>query len=364
MPSGLDPSAQFAAGHDDQAASRIGDQALERGRRFTERIADSLPSIVCLYDLVERKPVYANRQVAAILGCTLPELERIGIDIVHPNDRARVAELRDRLFRAANDDVIEIECRLRRGDGRWGWFHGRCVVFHQEEENPSDSARLVLCTIRDVTERKELERQIAQLVDQERLRLGQTLHDSLGQQLTGIGLLAERLRQQLERDGSHESSSAASLLEHVKDAQKQARALARSLLPVEVDANGLMSALDKLVRDTRELFDAVVEFRCESPVAVEDNSTATHLYHIAREAFQNAIKHAEARRIVIELKRQADTVTLSIADDGRGFDRGASPATGFGRRFMQYRADLIGANLAIDSEAGAGTTVLCTLREA
>ncbi|MEX1096150.1 MAG: PAS domain S-box protein [Planctomycetales bacterium] len=333
--------------------------ALEESRRFTERIADSLPSIVCLYDLADRRPVYANRQIGPMLGYTLAELGRLGLHVIHPEDRPRIDQLRDRLSRASDDDVVESECRLRRADGRWGWFHARSVVFGRDD--PEGAPRLVLCTVRDVTERKELERQIAQLVDQERLRLGQTLHDSLGQQLTGIGLLAERLRQQLVREGSHEAENAASLLDHVKDAQKQVRALARGLLPVEVDANGLMSALDKLVRDAKDLFGIDVEFRCVRPVGVEDNTTATHLYHIAQEAFHNALKHAAAQRIVVELRRDGEAVTLSVSDDGRGMARDEAATTGFGRRFMQYRADLIGATLSIRSAKGAGTTVTSTL---
>lgn len=356
MTFGAEPSREPLALSDEALADTLGNSA---GTRLAARIADSLPSIVFLYDLGERRLVYANRQAERNLGYGAAELEQLGSQIVHPDDHDRVRHVHNLLSRACDDDVIDSDLRLRRAGGSWGWYHARCVVFSRDEV--ANSVRLVLCTIRDITERKELERQIAQLVDQERLRLGQLLHDSLGQQLTGISLLSERLRQQLEREGSSEVEHAASLVEHIKEAQKQSRALARGLLPVEVDSAGLMSALERFVRDAQALHAVEIEFICREPVDVENNTVATHLYYIACEASKSALKRAGTTRVAIELRQTDGAVVLSICDDGRAAARD-DVRPDFGRKFMEYRADLIGAALDVRTDSEAGTTVTCTLR--
>ncbi len=89
---------------------------------------------------------------------------------------------------------------------------------------------------------------------------------------------------------------------------------------------------------------------------------ATHLYRIAQEATGNAIKHAQAKSIVVSLKQSDGELTLTIKDNGRGFSRGSIAIEGMGLRIMEYRADMIGAMLRVDSTVGKGTTVACRLK--
>jgi signal transduction histidine kinase len=89
---------------------------------------------------------------------------------------------------------------------------------------------------------------------------------------------------------------------------------------------------------------------------------ATHLYRIAQEAIGNAIKHAQAKSIVLSLKQSDGELTLTVKDNGHGFERGSSVTEGMGLRIMEYRADMIGARLRVDSTIGKGTTVACRLK--
>ncbi len=213
-----------------------------------------------------------------------------------------------------------------------------------------------------VVERKELERQIAQATAREQRRVGQELHDSVAQQLTGISMIAETLRQQLESAQAAQAGTAALLVEHVKNAQVQVRRLSRGLMPVEVDAGGLMSSLSWLVESYQKLHNFECTFDCTQPVALQDNATSTHLYRIAQEALQNVAKHAQARRVVVRLESVDGRVRLCVSDDGRGIPEGATPL-GIGHRIMRYRAGVIGALLEIRSSEDAGTTVICTMKQ-
>lgn len=212
-----------------------------------------------------------------------------------------------------------------------------------------------------VVERRDLERTIAEVTDREQRRIGRELHDRLGQQITGIGMLARSLQRRLAATGAPETEAAEALVEVARGAQKQVRALARGLLPVEVDAGGLMSALEELARRTETLFGQRCLFTCERPVEVHDNSTATQLFRIAQEAVHNAVTHAEASRIEIRLERRGGRLILTVADDGRGLPAEAPEEGGLGLRILHHRAGLLNARLTLESTPGKGTTVLCSL---
>jgi signal transduction histidine kinase len=212
-----------------------------------------------------------------------------------------------------------------------------------------------------VVERRDLERQIADLTDREQRRIGRELHDRLGQQITGIGMLARSLERRLAASGAPEAEAAAALAEVARGAQTQVRALARGLLPVEVDAGGLMNALADLARQTETLYSQSCVFRCERPVEMEDNFTATHLYRMAQEAVHNAVKHAEASRVEIRLESREGRLILSVSDDGRGLPEDPPEPGGLGLRILRYRASLLDARLTVHSSPGRGTTVSCSL---
>ena len=219
---------------------------------------------------------------------------------------------------------------------------------------------------RDITERKRLEQEVLQISERERRRIGQDLHDGLGQHLTGIAFLSKSLQQRLAiKAGSgaaatvEESADAGRIAELVQQAVGQTRALARGLHPVEASANGLMDALIELAARIESFFRVECSFECEQPVPVADNSVATHLYRIAQESVTNAIKHAKTRRIRIRLQCTDEKLRLAVEDDGAGIGDPSATAAGLGLRIMRYRAKMIGGTLSINRGAAGGVTVAC-----
>ena len=229
--------------------------------------------------------------------------------------------------------------------------------------------RLFTGVVRDISERRRLEREILQISEQERRRIGQDLHDNLGQQLTGIGLLSRNLARRLSKNERPEAEEAAEIERLIKEADEQARGLARGLVPVDLEAKGLADALRRLAEQAEHLYDVRCTFREAGSAAVYDNTAATHLYRIAQEAVNNAVKHGKASRIVLLLASGAERLRLRIKDDGVGFpdaqsQEHESQAGGMGVRTMHHRARMIGATLDIQSTPGEGTSVTCTMRPA
>jgi two-component system sensor kinase FixL len=215
--------------------------------------------------------------------------------------------------------------------------------------------------VRDISERRRLEKEILNVSEQERRRIGQDLHDGLGQMLTGIGLLSQDLARQLEDEGHERADDMAEITEHIKDADQYARDLSHGLIPVDVEANGLTEALRRLSQNAERLFDVQCEFREVETVLVHDNATATHLYRITQEAVSNATRHGEADHVRIMLASGDEQIRLRVRDDGVGFAEDAADGSGMGVHIMNYRARIIGGTLEISSELGDGTVVTCTL---
>jgi two-component system CheB/CheR fusion protein len=212
-----------------------------------------------------------------------------------------------------------------------------------------------------VIDRRQLEEELLAISGREEQRIGQDLHDGVCQQLAGIEFRNSALVQQLAKD--EEAKAEAMLVgELIRDATRQVRFLAKGLSPVQLDANGLMSALEELTSNASKLFNISCRFKCPRPVLVGDNTVATHLYRIAQEAITNAVKHGEARYIVVSLSDSVGQLKLRIWNGGAGFLAGASAKSGMGLRIMQYRAEMIGATLKIVSANGKGTTVACTFK--
>jgi len=221
--------------------------------------------------------------------------------------------------------------------------------------------RLFTGIVRDITERRRLEKEILDVTEQERRRIGQDLHDGLGQMLTGIGLLSQNLARQLEQRELPEADDAVEITDLIREADQYARNLARGLTPVDLEASGLVAALERLVANAERLFDIECVFEEVGSALVHDGTTATHMYRIAQEAVSNAVRHGQAERIKISLAAGAEQTRLRIQDDGVGFPETTSDGPGMGVHIMEYRARIIGGTLDISSTTGEGTTVTCTL---
>ena len=158
---------------------------------------------------------------------------------------------------------------------------------------------------------------------------------------------------------SEKSADAAKIVRLVNEAVHKTRELARGLLPVMADAQGLMSALQLWADEVEDIFGVSCKFECEAAVLIHDNAIATHLYHIAQEAVNNALKHGRARNILLRLAALNGLGTLLIADDGEGISEDRQNTQGMGLHIMSYRSAMIGGVLEVRRNTTQGTTVSC-----
>jgi signal transduction histidine kinase len=213
----------------------------------------------------------------------------------------------------------------------------------------------------EIEQRKKLEREILNISEQEQRRLGQELHDSLGQHLTGISFMARVLENKLKEKKIEEAKAVAEIAKLVTEATDQARGLAKGLHPVDLDSGSLISSLQELAASTQHLFGIHCTFKYDKPITMSDNEAAVHLYRIVQEAVTNAIKHGRTKNIEIRLQCDDDNVVMTIENDGRDFPKEyEARGTGMGLQIMDHRVDLIGGTLNIRKGPKGGTIVGCT----
>ncbi|MDX1530588.1 MAG: PAS domain S-box protein, partial [Rhodothermales bacterium] len=280
---------------------------------------------------------------AEVVGHTTAEL-RLYPD---PGGRARLLE---RIRRQGRLYDVEHPIRTRSGELRDTLYSFELIEIAGRP--------CILAIGHDVTDRKRLEREVIEATEIERRRIGQDLHDGLGQQLTGAAFLARGLQQRLERAGAAEAADAAYLADLLAETLGEARGLSRILSPVDIESDGLADALHGLAEQTSRTFDVPCQLTTVGDVRLDDNAAASHLFRIAQEAINNALKHAAPSTVSVVLERKPGALVLRVHDDGRGLPPAPTDG-GIGLRTMRYRADLIGADLAIRPDRAGGTVVAC-----
>jgi signal transduction histidine kinase len=267
------------------------------------------------------------------------------------------------------DDVLALLKRLREGekvrsfeaqrltkDGRLIDVWITVTTLTDEAGSPN----AIATTERDITERKQLERELLAVRENEQKLIGREMHDSMGQMLTGIAVKSKGLELKLKNKSLDESADAADICELASEAIAQTRRLARMLYPVDIETGGLISALQGLASSTKDLLKISCQFKCNNAVPVRDPVTARNLYRIAQEAITNAVRHGKARKVRIELTSTKGKTTLKVANDGKDFPRILAKKKGIGLKIMKYRTKMIGGILDIDRGRKGGTIVTCT----
>ena len=218
----------------------------------------------------------------------------------------------------------------------------------------------VVVTVRDFTERVELEREVIASGERERTRIGQDLHDGLAQLLIGVRLLLSALRDKLSLSGSPHSDDADSAVELVSRAITQTSELAHGLSPIPKRGR-LSDALLQLGQQSEKLLGVRCDVACLCTGLPQTLSptTATHLYRITQEAITNAVKHGKATRIEINCSTNQGRIELTVADNGIGISADANERGGLGMHIMNYRARAVGGDISIAPRAGGGTIVRC-----
>lgn len=213
---------------------------------------------------------------------------------------------------------------------------------------------------RKIKDRKRLEKELLGIIERERQRIGQELHDGIGQQLTGIEFMTEVLGKKLdEKNMDEEKTYAVKINKHVKQATVQAHNLAKGLHPMDLEKNGLVASLQELAANTGQLFDISCNLISEQDFPVSNTHAAINIYRITQEAITNAIKHGKAKNITIELIAQNHGFKLTVENDGMDFPETIPDNKGMGLRIMDHRAEIISGSVEIKKALNGGTLLTC-----
>jgi signal transduction histidine kinase len=205
----------------------------------------------------------------------------------------------------------------------------------------------------------QLQRELLEAGQREQQRIGQDLHDGLCQHLTGTALASQYLFESLEEEGHSLTAYARRLVRLIENGIQQTRAIAKGMYPIDMSDGSLMRALEDFTTDTSDLFGIKCNFACETPILVEAPSTANHLYRIAQEAVNNAVRHGKATKIEISLEESDHGIRLSIADNGAGLQTKTPVQKGLGLRTMADRAKSMGGELFFRPSLMGGLEVVC-----
>ena len=316
-------------------------------RRY-EQLFDAGPQSLWVHDLATLRFLVVNAACERQYGYSRDELLQSTIAVLAPPgeeqtltgaltpDAAQPLELRHQT-RDGSIIFVEAWSQLIDYDGRPAW-----LVFAF-----------------NVSERKALEGALVTAISGEQRRLGQDLHDGLAQDLTVASMLAGEVAAQFEDRKLTRVPEMGQLTERIASALVNARNIAHGLSPL-TSTNGDLAAALAVLAKSSTVGETQVELRThiESDLRLPFESK-THLYRIAQEALQNALKHADARRVEIRLTVRPNKVALEIIDDGRGIRRDEARASGFGTHTMRYRASAIGGLLSMRSRLDGGTVVSC-----
>ncbi len=217
--------------------------------------------------------------------------------------------------------------------------------------------------LRDITERKRLEKDVLDISIQEQERIARDLHDGLGQELYGTALLASKARSKLIQKGAPEAEAISEIADLLQTAIGTMHGVVDGLYPLQVKTGGLESALEKMMAGISRVHNVDCRLEWDGEPAKLDDDATMQLYYIAREAVTNSAKHSDSKDILVAVKTDRNRMTLTIEDNGVGMppESKSEETGGKGLRIMSYRARLIGGVLQIRRNAKSGARVTCTV---
>ncbi|THB81747.1 MAG: PAS domain S-box protein [Desulfobacteraceae bacterium] len=325
------------------------EKALRLSEEMFSKAFRSSPSGMFIATMASGKLINVNDSLLRFTGYSLFELMGKHLPAVgFFKDRSEYDRLIKNLKSKGRIEQQEIQFCTISGDVKTGVISAEMVKLWGDA--------CILASLEDISESRQLERQILNISERERQKISMELHDDLCPQLIGIEVMTKILKEKLETDADDKVRDAEKIRTFILDAIAKTRQLSKGLSPVNLSAMGFDASLTELSQYVREVFGVPCLLEYDPAVHIQDNNVATHMYYIIHEAVINAIKHATAAQVMIRLTTGDDKIIVSIKDDGSGIpDTG--PLKGMGIQLMKYRAGRIGATLDISRRASKGTHV-------
>ncbi len=379
----------------DVTAERERREALSESEERFRLLIDGAPDYAMFLLDPGNQIIYWSTGAERVFGWSQDEaLGKSGELLFTPEDRAQKREEKemkialrdgaagDRRWHLRKDGSrVWIDGVMRRLDDEEGNVRGFAKVgrdateLHLAEEELRKSHQKLESRVRDRTkeltavnkkleqalqERVQVEQEVLLVSEREKRRIGQDLHDSLCQELAAAAFFLESTAQRMGINHPAEAEVLTEAARIVNANVGLARDLARGLHPVELSSSGLANALRELAFRTSQISGVSCNLELPRQIRIRNEGVALNLYRIAQEAVANATKNGKATKITVRLERDRRDLSLLVRDNGKGFAV-AKPGRGMGLHIMKYRADVIGAQLTIESREGRGTTIHCSL---
>ena len=293
----------------------------EESRRFAQRIAETSLNVLFIYDLIERRNVYANERSADVIGYTPKEIENMGAGFIellmHPDDFAFLPKLAAEYAARKDGEVFENVFRLRHKNGQWRWVHRCATIFIRTADG---RPKQILGSVTDITEYKRAEQELQELsarllnvTDNERRRIAMELHDVTGQNLAAISFNLASL--------DHASALPSNLRNTLADCQtlcqeslKEIRTLSYLLHPPTLDKFGLVGAVEWYVRGFIERTGIDVTLDIKKEIGRLPPELEMNLFRVVQEGLTNIRRHSGSDTATIRLDKQETQLILQIED--------------------------------------------------
>ena len=347
---------------------RGGDEFAEISRALREsedrfrQVAENIRDVFYMISTDQASVLYVSPAYEEVWGRPVPSLVATpGEWLQHVDKADRDEVVRHHELIKQGQSSTRVEYRIYRPDGTMRWIENRAFAVRNEKGETYRIAGLAM----DVTERKLLEKQLLNASETERRRIGRDLHDDLCQRLAAIKIKCEMLATELRRGGQADLARVDEITARMTEAAALCRGLARTLVPVDITGEGLMVALERLVRTVESLYELPCFFYCPEPVMVESTGAAVHIYRITQEFMNNAIRHGKPGRVDVRMELSQDSLLIEVVNDGLPFaptdTKPTSENGGMGFKIIHYRASAIGATVRVQprSDGQPGTIASC-----
>jgi len=371
----------LVATHMDITERKDAETAIREHAALINSIADSAPDMVYAIDLVNRKQVYSNYKIAALLNKTPHQIRHLDLSFydqfIHPQDRKNFYNNLNELRNTKNNKGTELTYRLIDAQGITHWIRTRRSIYKYDESGrPSH----IVGVSEDITEQRELQEKNHQLwlehnevkkqqrqeifrvtlkvQEEERKRISETLHNGIGQILYGIKLTLDRMKANLDKEIPLQQKTLTEAQELLTNCIKESRRISHELMPPAMEDFGLKAALEDVCWKLR----GEVSFNCHfsGEAMALDNYLQLSIYRMVQELMINIIKHAQATHAVVRIIVERRSTRIAVEDNGKGFIWSEVKNKGIGLSTIQAKVKLLNGKTEIKS-SNLGTKILITL---